>query len=372
MLEGTASGGELSVLSMPSSPRHGAAAPSIQQILRSERGWHQYFSAPASAASSRPSTPRGAAAAMLNSMSRLARAATAAVPVGAGQQTIDLAASMPPPAWQAHRAAAEADAAAEAGSEPMAARQQQQQQRHDVTPEAGAVEPVDWSSQSSEQRSGSGASSSDSQEQQPAQQRSSQGTAAADADAAAATTALHASSRAVRHSSTVSLSAWQTAPAGTSVAAVPAAASAATAPAAAPAHHSPAPAAQSPPQPSLLPASRLGSGSVTPRLASLSNLGPSAATSPVPGGSLAVTPRAASLRAPGTMAFQLSPRALSASRATGQRRVEALREEAVAALGGGGGTGDLVHSADRLSLGSHNESFNSEEGFGSPVKQRCE
>ena len=58
-------------------------------------------------------------------------------------------------------------------------------------------------------------------------------------------------------------------------------------------------------------------------------------------------------------------------------RLEELREEeggAGAATGGSGGGG--IASVDRLSLGgggSHtNESFNSEEGFGSPVKQRRE
>lgn len=54
----------------------------------------------------------------------------------------------------------------------------------------------------------------------------------------------------------------------------------------------------------------------------------------------------------------------------GLQRVELLRGEAAGA-GGGGSLGTAV-SCDRLSLGSHNDSFNSEEGFGSPVKQRCE
>ncbi|PRW57603.1 serine threonine- kinase drkC [Chlorella sorokiniana] len=60
-----------------------------------------------------------------------------------------------------------------------------------------------------------------------------------------------------------------------------------------------------------------------------------------------VSPRADSMRSAGR-----SPGS------AGLQRLEELREEAAA-------------SADRLSLGSQDHSFNSEEGFGSPVKQRC-
>lgn len=71
---------------------------------------------------------------------------------------------------------------------------------------------------------------------------------------------------------------------------------------------------------------------------------------------------------------QASPRVESlrgaATRSSGRRRVDELREQAVAALGGV--CGDGPPSADRSSLSSHQDSFNSEEGFGSPVKQRCE
>ena len=59
---------------------------------------------------------------------------------------------------------------------------------------------------------------------------------------------------------------------------------------------------------------------------------------------------------------QVSPRgaARSPGSASGLQRLEELRGEGLAA------------SCDRLSVGSLNDSFNSEEGFGSPVKQRCE
>lgn len=110
-------------------------------------------------------------------------------------------------------------------------------------------------------------------------------------------------------------------------------------------------------------ASSLGadSGSVTPRLGSLSSLAAVAGSVVGADSSLAVTPRQQSLRS-----SKCTPRGLL--------RVEELRAEAAAALGGGGGGGGEVApaSTDRLSLGSHNDSFNSEEGFGSPVKQRRE
>jgi hypothetical protein len=82
----------------------------------------------------------------------------------------------------------------------------------------------------------------------------------------------------------------------------------------------------------------LGSAAASPCL-------PSAADSP------AVTPRQHSVRSAGRCV-------------SGLLRVEELRGEAAAE--------GHPASADRLSLASHAESFNSEEGFGSPVKQRRE
>jgi hypothetical protein len=362
MLEGTASAGELAAFSLPSSPR--------QQQRSGPGSWFN----PASAASSRPITPRGGiglrttltAAAALSNLSRLSRAASAATHHQQQQQPLSGAASLepspsaclPPPLWQDV-----APNAAEPKTAPVA-QQLSSQDRALLPPEAAGVPDGQHAVGPTCQ------SSSSAQEQKQLWQPSSQELPAVDSGA-------HVRSS-LRCSSTVSLNLWQPsmAAAGGAEAAADAGSRPGNSGISAPAgpatvgnsEAAPAVASSDPSSSQVQHSLRITIGTgpsstLTPRLSSLSSLGPAASLSP--GASLQVTPRQQSLLSPGV---QLSPRQDSlrgmASRGlgSGRRRLE----EAAAAAGA------APVSCDRLSLGSHNDSFNSEEGFGSPVKQRCE
>ncbi|KAI3434599.1 hypothetical protein D9Q98_002667 [Chlorella vulgaris] len=403
MLEGSASLNGGLELSFPPSSQHSSPHHRQHHPQHQRRASHGSWLPPSSAGSSRGSTPRaGSSAAGASSFWRLSRAAPWAASrqqqqqqqsqqraqqadtSGHGSMGLEaaLAASMPQPAWW--QAGSSSNGIATAGhlaggttaAAALAARQ--------LSSESIAPRP-DLGAAATAAGVAAAAAADGAAEEPHAQEQviACRGSSGRDVQQLAAEPSggLRSLLGSLHCSSTISLNTWHpaagaaaTPPCGASLDCTGRPAGSCPAPSAAAAEAEPSSSRQCESSPGsgtqqhelLVPALRLSlssagaSASVTPRLGSLYNLAPSAAATAAPD-SLPVTPRQHSLRG-------------SKHAPAGLLRVEELRAEAAAsaaALGGGGGGGDgAPASADRLSFGSHNDSFNSEEGFGSPVKQR--